>query len=530
MNVATLLQLQARARPDAPALVDRRRGRERVTTYRELEDAAARAATMLARSGLRRGDTILVLQPMSAELYVAFLAIFRLGLVAMVLDPSAGRGHIERCCALARPRGLIACAKAHVLRLAVPSVRRIPHCFVTGPWLPGAARWSAAASLPPQATIEPAEHDTPALITFTSGSTGQAKGTVRTHGMLLAQHEALARNLGAAPGDISLMTMPVFVLAELASGATCLIPNVDLRYPGRAHAAPLIALLLKHGTTRIGASPALWERLIEYCGEHRISLPRVRAAFAGGGPVLPNVLAGMQAITPNGRAIAVYGSTEAEPISTVSCADMSAQDIAAVYAGKGLPAGCPVPEIALRILPDTWGRPISAYTAAAFADRCLPPLGIGEIVVSGRHVLPGYLHGMGDEETKFRVEGVVWHRTGDAGYLDGTGRLWLAGRCAARIQDTRGTLDPFTVECAVARMPGVHRCALVSHLDRRILVIEPRLHARAPESDTIVRCVPWAHVDDVRIVRTLPVDRRHNAKVDYPALRRSLGIEDFSSS
>ena len=59
----------------------------------------------------------------------------------------------------------------------------------------------------------------------------------------------------------------------------------------------------------------------------------------------------------------------------------------------------------------------------------------GEIVVSGAHVGAGYVGGVGDAETKFRVGEVIWHRTGDAGYLDAHGRLWLLGRCSARIAD-----------------------------------------------------------------------------------------------
>src|SRR5438270_820366 len=80
-----------------------RPGRDRTTSFAELDRAGARAAALLWRHGLRPGDAVLVLHPMSAELYVALLAIFRLGLRAMFLDPATGMDHVTRSCALQPP-------------------------------------------------------------------------------------------------------------------------------------------------------------------------------------------------------------------------------------------------------------------------------------------------------------------------------------------------------------------------------------------------------------------------------------------
>src|SRR5205807_2602319 len=121
--------------------------------------------------------------------------------------------------------------------------------------------------------------------------------------------------------------------------------------------------------------------------------------------------------------VAVYGSTEAEPIAHISRGELTAEDRYSMVRGCGLLAGHPVSEINLLILADRWGEPVGPFTAEGFAAQCRPAGEPGEIVVSGGHVLPGYLHGRGDEETKFRVDGVVWHRTGDAGHRDDRGRL-----------------------------------------------------------------------------------------------------------
>jgi acyl-CoA synthetase (AMP-forming)/AMP-acid ligase II len=143
----------------------------------------------------------------------------------------------------------------------------------------------------------------------------------------------------------------------------------------------------------------------------------------------------------------------------------------------------------------------------------------GEIVVSGPHVVRGYLHGHGDAETKFRVDGKAWHRTGDLGRLDDRGRLWLLGRASAAIADARGTLFPFAVETAARMTTGGGPVAVLAHEGRRLLVVEESAHAHVP---ALHAALEWARLDDVVTVRRIPMDRRHNSKVDYAALATRL--------
>lgn len=520
MNIAEVLQQQATVRPDAVAIRDSPGGRERATTFADLERQSAQAANLLAASGLRAGDAVLIFQPMSAELYVALIACFRLGLVAMFLDPSAGLAHMERCCALHAPAALVAGTKAHLLRLVSPALRRIPRKFVIGFPVPGAASWRAALRQPETAAIAAASDGTPALLTFTSGSTGQPKAALRTHGFLLAQHRVLARTLSLQPGVVDLATLPVFVLANLASGVTSVIPNADLRFPGRIDPAPVVDQIERHQVQTIAASPALLERLVEHGERRGRPLTGLAKVFTGGAPVFPALLGRLQAISPRAEVVAVYGSTEAEPIAEVAYGDIAPEDHAAMHGGGGLLAGPVVDEIGLRLLPSRWGEAIGPFTVAQFDALCLPAEGVGEIVVSGDHVLPGYLHGHGDEETKFRVDGRVWHRTGDLGRLDERGRLWLLGRASARVEDGRGVLYPFAVECVVSTVPGVRRSAVLGIDGRRLLAVEWRKGEdhRAAELERAVRTF---HIDTVREM-PIPVDARHNAKVDYVALRKRL--------
>lgn len=523
MNITEILQHQAAARPTAPAIIEGDGRRTRITSFAELEAASARAAGLLQQAGLRQGDVVLIFLPMSAELYIALGAIFRLGLMAMFVDPGAGITHIERCCALHPPQALIAAPKAHLLRLGSPALRRIPLKFAPGLWLPGARRWDSARAAPiiDSVALQP---DAPALLTFTSGSTGMPKAAVRSHGFLLAQHQALKQSLELQAGGIDLATLPIVALANLASGVTSLIPNADLRRPGHIDPRPVVEQLRAYRATSAAASPALLERLAGYCETHGITLPDLRRLFSGGAPVFPRLLDRLQHIAPNATIIAVYGSTEAEPIAHIERSAFDAAERQAMNDGAGLLVGRPVQAIELRIIPDRWGQPLGPFSDEEFMALCLPPGAAGEIVVAGPHVLQGYLNGQGNHETKITVDGTTWHRTGDAGYLDEQGRLWLLGRCAARFDNERGSIYPLAVEAAVAGDERIRRAAWIAHNNRRILALEldARGTGRLRLEQLQLAGHLMTHIDEIRVYDRLPIDRRHNAKIDYPALRALL--------
>jgi len=157
-----------------------------------------------------------------------------------------------------------------------------------------------------------------------------------------------------------------------------------------------------------------------------------------------------------------------------------------------------------------------------FESLCCPAGLAGEIVVSGKHVLGGYADQTGDSENKFWVDGALWHRTGDAGFFDEAGRLWLLGRCAARVEDERGALYPLGVEQAAMRHAAIGHAAMVAHRGQRVLAVTLREPSSQPDLATLLKSLSFANVDSIRILKKLPVDPRHNSKVDYRALQKCL--------
>lgn len=502
-TIAQILRENVTKWPEREALIVSRRGRDRTISFAELEASADRFAKHLVDHDACKGDPVLVFVPMSIELYITLLGIFRIGAIAVFLDPSSGLAHINACCEKLPPKALVAIRAMRLLRPFVHGLRRIPE--IHGP--PAVCdRFGDPASLP----AYPAEDD-PALITFTSGSTGQPKAAVRSHRFLIAQHKALEDSIRLEAGERDLATLPIFVLANLASGVTSILPDAKISRPGSVDATRVARQIERLKPTRTGGSPAFFRRLLEVPG----SLSDFRKIYTGGAPVFPSLLQKLQQAAPSAEVVAVYGSTEAEPIAHVACQEIDAQDWQAMRHGKGLLAGVPIPEVCLRVLPDQWGGPIVDFEE-------MPKGQIGEILVTGDHVLKTYLHGRGDEETKVLIENQTWHRTGDAGYLDSRGRLWLVGRCSARIVDEHGTLYPFTVECVAMTFPEVRRAAFVAHQGRRLLVVEPETAVTKDTLMAMESTFAWAKISTVRFVKRIPVDARHNAKINYPKLRKLL--------
>jgi acyl-CoA synthetase (AMP-forming)/AMP-acid ligase II len=504
MNVVELLAAQALAVPERTALIDRTGRRPRTLTFAELERATAHAAAAFRAAGLSAGDRVAVIHPMNAGLYVGLAGLLRAGCVAVVCDAGAQRADLERCCAIVEPRAVFGSAAGLCYAWTVPHLARLRRRFASDGFA-GAVDIRGARETQPVAARAPGDA---AIMSFTSGSTGVPKIVVRSHALLRAQF--MATREVAPKGGIDFATMPLVLLANLAAGVTSVIPGVDLRRPGRADAERLADDIAATHATSITASPALLERLLRIDAADR--LRTLTTIVSGGAPVMPALVQTLRWRFPGASVVAVYGSTEAEPIAAVRSGELDAADIAAMRSGSGLLAGTPVQAAAVRILRAP--ADLSALAQPVEANA------VGEIVVAGPHVVPGYLAGRGDAETKLHSGDTVWHRTGDLGYVDERGRIWLVGRAGAADTNRLGAHEPLRVESALSFEPGIARAALARVGARRVLALELRPRVRIDPA-RVRAAVPWAAIDDVLIVR-IPVDRRHNAKVDAPALARRL--------
>jgi acyl-coenzyme A synthetase/AMP-(fatty) acid ligase len=440
-------------------------------SYSDLVAQSAILSAAWRRKGVEAGDRVLLAMPLGIALYASLAALWRLGAVVVFPEPALGLKGLRHAVEVTKPKAFLAGGWFRALRLAWPALWSIP---VLSPN-------DGAAGGDPMTEVA-ADH--PALISFTSGSTGRPKTIVRSHGFLARQNACVAELLRPKRDDeVDLVAFPVFVLANLNLGVTSLLPSWNLRDHQSADAAAIARHAEAHRVTRALVPPAICEILA------RGPAPRLDAVFTGGGPVFPDLLERLTAQLPQTDIVAVYGSTEAEPIAHLHARDIGADDWQAMRGGAGLLAGHSVPQVRLQIREH-------------------------EIVVTGDHVNKGYLDPADDASTKIAVDGTIWHRTGDAGLFDRGGRLWLLGRLDGRA----GNLFPFGVEAAARFWRGVAQAALMEIDGQAILAIEGESGSQAlwqREADQLgaLRVVS---------VPAMPLDRRHRSKIDYGALRKVL--------
>jgi acyl-CoA synthetase (AMP-forming)/AMP-acid ligase II len=459
----------ARRSPQQPALVFAKN----TINYGALGDEACALAKAYQKAGICSGDHVLLGLPIGIDLYRAMLALWWCGAVVALPDASASMDSLQAGLSQIPLKAMITNWKGKFLRLLLPATRNVPKLL---PFFSGADVSSLA---PP-----PLSGDQPMLITFTSGSTGRPKGILRSQAFLQGQLNSIRRLLDLREGETDIISLPVFALANLVSGVTSVFPDGPLARPAAIKAGPLMRQIERWRPARLVIPPTIAEKL----SREKFEWPANLKFFTGGGPVYPDLLQRLLRFVPAENLIAVYGSTEAEPIAVMKASEITPVDWQDMQKGRGILAGN-----------------IQADMQLAIREE--------EITVTGPEVIKGYINPVDDSQTKLHLDGAIWHKTGDAGRLDEKGRLWLLGRVAA---GGKG-IYPFQIEAAARLLRGVEQAAFVAIHDK------PFLAYMADEEIKDVQALKNICPDLVLVrLRALPFDRRHNSKIDYTRLKTML--------
>jgi olefin beta-lactone synthetase len=484
-------------------------------TFGQLSDLISRHAAGIHRAGLDDGARVAVLAPISIELYAITLALMACGMVPVFVDGTLHRRRMLRALTTAHIDAVIGSRRYLRWWPLVSAFRRCRRFAVDG---------AAFGVLSMDALLTdrevgfeplPREPGDSALISFTSGSTGDAKGVDRTHDVLRAQHRALLACFPREDGEVDMPGFPAVALHNLCCGVPSVIPPINFRDPAATDLSCLADVVSRWRVSSLSGAPAYVSHIVRQArGDARWST--LRRLAVGGAPVSRRLCGQIAEAFPGVEARIVYGSTEAEPISHVS-----AREVLASF-GEGILVGAPVPDVdaALVELPER--LPCEGFGIDAFR---VCPGDAGEVIVQGTHVSARYVNNPAAErETKLRsCEGALWHRTGDVARMDERGRLWLLGRVSEVVQHRGRVLYPLVVEELVNSIDGVRQSALVAH-DRAAsgelaVVVDSTDAMRTIRSMLSARELGTL---PVRIIQRIPVDRRHQSKVDRGALRESL--------
>ena len=484
-NVADLAREMMTLHHDRLALVIPGDGRIQHVTFGELGKLVDRFGVGLETLNLPTGARVLLLAPPTPQIFAFVVSLLRAGHTLVTVD---GRSDARRM------QHALQEAAADVVIGSTRAIRWWP--FVKA--LRRARRFSADATVfgtrrlddllggfDSRPTRVPAvDNGASAVIAFSSGNTGLPKRVVRSHGVLLAQHQALLDTFPLPESDVNLPGFPLAVLHNLCRGTTTVLPSADLRSMAAADVDIVLRTIREHGVTSISGAPAFVGRLATQLLDRGELMQEVQRIVVGGGPVSRRLAVAILAAFPLADARVVYGATEAEPIATAPLNEIADAD----PLDEGFLAGWPVSDIEIRI------------------DGIE---NVGELLVRGPHVIPS---GAPDG----------WHRTGDVCRLDDRGRLWLLGRAGAEVCRGDVVVHPFTVEARAARIPGVAASAFIAHSDAPEGELVVQLSAGA--SEYVVLSSARALLDDltVRLIDEIPMDARHQSKVDRSELLRRI--------
>jgi acyl-CoA synthetase (AMP-forming)/AMP-acid ligase II len=479
--------------PDNVAIVQK----NKQISYNKLAVEVEQTAAYFTKKGISKGDRVLVFMPMGIDLYRIVLALFSIGATAVFLDEWVSKKRMELCCEIADCKGFIGVPKARLFAFFSKELRRIP------------IKLSPRRKDADQLTAIKVNYEDTALITFTTGSTGRPKAADRTHGFLKEQFDALLDEIQPKVDDVDMPVLPIVLFMNLGVGCTSVVADFKMSKPEKMDVEGIADQIKKTGVNRITASPYFISRLTEKPNE---IAPQIEKIFTGGAPVFPGQAEVYNNAFPNTEFHVVYGSTEAEPISSILVENLIERKEELQH---GLPVGEVFHKTDLRIIQINESN-IPSASLNAFKDMCVGEGETGEIVVSGPHVLKKYFNNEAAfKANKIIVGETVWHRTGDSGSMKG-GQLYLTGRCKQLIQKEGRLISPFIIENQLMEIDGVEMGTMLEMNEKLLLVIE------SIRSQSEIRSAV-AHLSfDELIITKIPRDPRHNSKIDYERLRLNL--------
>ncbi|MFF7352813.1 amino acid adenylation domain-containing protein [Streptomyces filipinensis] len=443
--VHELVEHQARSAPDALALID---GDDRLT-YAELDARAARSAALLARHGVRHGDTVGVHLERSAELVVTVLGALKAGAAYLILDPAFPAARLGAMAADAAVGAVVAPRGAHLTGVEAPVVH--PEDAGTAPSLPHGTL-----------AVRPADR---ACVMFTSGSTGRPKGVAAPHEAITATltgQDFASFGRGAVWLQCAPLSWDAFALelwGPLVNGGTCV-----LHPPGRPEPLVMARLIAEHGVTSMYLSASLFNVVVD---EYPDALDGLRELLVGGEALSPPHVARALARRPGLRLSNGYGPVECMVFLTTH--PVTPED---VRTGGPLPIGRPLAGKRLYVL-DERLRPV-------------PDGGTGELYAAGAGLAREYTGQPALTAERFVAapSGERLYRTGDLVRRRLDGVLEHLGRADSQIKIRGFRVEPGEIETVLAGHPGVDRAAVVAHAhpagDRQLTAYVVTRGAQAP--------------------------------------------------
>ncbi|HEU0103388.1 MAG TPA: long-chain-fatty-acid--CoA ligase [Mycobacteriales bacterium] len=500
----TYLERHACQVPDRLALVFE----DRTYTWKALRDRVAALAGALARRGVASGDRVALLMGNRPEFLETVLAATRLGAVAVPINFRLTAEEVAYVLQDCAPRVLL--TDGPNARTASAARRDLDlDLVVLGNQQERAERYDDLVTEPgePEPLREVAE-DAPALIMYTSGTTGRPKGAVLSHANLQGQALTIVRAWRLFDDDeVNLVASPLFHIGGLGSVVPLLLIGgcIVLLPSGAFSAAQVLDALEQHRVTSVFLVPTAWQAV---CADPTLAsrdLSSLRTTCWGAAPASTTLLRRMAEVFPGVTNVAVFGQTEMSPVTCVLDGRDAIRRIGSV------------------------GRPISTLDVRVVDPemRDVPQGGVGEIVYRGPTQMAGYWRNEAATAEAFRGG---WFHSGDLVRVDEEGFVYVVDRAKDMIISGGENIYCAEVEDALAAHPAITEVAVIGRPHPRWGETPVAVVALQPGQDLTVdglrgwareRLASYKIPTVLEVVDMLP--RNASGKVVKGALRERYG-------
>jgi len=394
-------------------------------TFADLITAAEAKAAELRALGLASGDRVVLLGWNSPQWVTNFWAVLLSGGVPVLANAWWSDAELEGALDLVTPRLVLADAAG---------AKKLNGTWPLGNWGPVEAHDDEIKEI-----AQSDDEEAPAAVIFTSGTSGKPKAVLLSHRSLLAGlHQLLhvsrrlPQQVDESSGDVGLHTGPLFHIGGIQTLLRSVVVGGTLVMPaGRFDAGEVLELVEKYKISRWSAVPTMVSRVLDHPDLATRDVSSLRSITVGGAPVHADFLARISEALPvaGARVPTGYGLTENGGQATAASGRDEADRTGAS------------------------GKPLPCVEVSFFAHEGLPD---GEILLRSPTQMTEYL---GDAESPIDKEG--WLHTGDLGFLDDEGHLWITGRSKDVIIRGGENIAPVAVERALMAIPSVVEVAVV---------------------------------------------------------------------
>jgi acyl-CoA synthetase (AMP-forming)/AMP-acid ligase II len=428
-DLVTGLEASAAKHPLRPALIDGTLS----LSYRDLLERSFALHRHLASLGVQRGDRVAIALENSWQYVASIYAAWMAGAIAVPLNATARAAEIL---GWVTHSGAVALVIDGSRRDLVDLRNRLDaslHLLTTG--TDGAVEGACATPAAPKSRT-PLQSEDPATIQYTSGTTGDPKGVLLSHGNLASNTHSILDYLGLTADDSVVSILPFYYAygssvlhTHLQSGGTLVLER-GFVYPHR-----VVETMAKNRTTGFAGVPSTFSLLLSRVNLSDFDLSALRYVTQAGGAMPPAVTLRLMAALPSACVYVMYGQTEATSRLTYLPPELLREKAGSV--------GKPVKGVRLEVRDET--------------GLCCPIGEGGHIWANGPNVMLGYWN---NPEATARVLVNGWLDTGDIGRFDEDGFLYLEGRRSDIIKVGAHRVHPQDVENVIAELPAVAEVAV----------------------------------------------------------------------